>query len=57
MFKTLKEHNYDPLTSIDHATLPKTPEDVEIFQRKLDGTKASKDDIRILVVSLIGAAG
>lgn len=57
MFKTLKEHNYDPVTSIGHATLPKTPEDVEIFQRKLDGTKASKDDIRILVVSLIGAAG
>jgi len=57
VFKTLKDHNYDPISSVDHDLLPKTPEDVAKFADGLNDTKVDKEDIRILVMSLIGSAG
>jgi hypothetical protein len=56
-FKTLAEHGYDPTTPVDLSALPKTVAEVEAFGNSLSPGPVDRSDIRVLIMTLMAAAG
>jgi hypothetical protein len=56
-FKVLEEHGYHLEQAIDRTLLPKTLEDIERIEQSIEEGPVDKDDVRILMMSLMGSAG
>lgn len=56
-FKVLEEQGYHLEDPINRTLLPQTLEDIERIEQSIEDGPVDKDDVRILMMSLMGSAG